>query len=76
MKEIKCPKCNSVFEMDASGYSDIVNQIRSEEFEVELSQRLKDQESSHKVKVELAEQTIAAKKDKQILNLQRGVVAF
>ena len=32
MKEVKCPKCNSVFEMDASGYADIVKQVRSEEF--------------------------------------------
>ena len=73
MKEIKCPKCNSVFEMDASGYSDIVNQVRSEEFESELNQRLKDQESNHKVKVELAEQSIAAEKDKQILSLQNQI---
>lgn len=73
MKEIKCPKCNSVFEMDASGYSDIVNQVRSEEFESELNQRLKDQEINHKVKVELAEQSIAAEKDKQILSLQNQV---
>ncbi len=48
MKEIKCPKCDSVFEMDASGYTDIVNQIRGQEFETELSQRLKDQDSKHK----------------------------
>jgi len=73
MKEIKCPKCDSIFEMDASGYSDIVNQIRSEEFEIELRQRLKDQESNHKVKVELAEQNIAAEKDKQILKLQNQI---
>ena len=73
MKEIKCPKCNSVFEMDASGYSDIVNQVRSEEFESELNQRLKDQESNHKVRVELAEQNIAAEKDKQIMSLQNQI---
>lgn len=73
MKEIKCPKCNSIFEMDASGYSDIVNQIRSEEFESELNQRLKDQESNHKVKIELAEQNIAAEKDRQILTLQNQI---
>lgn len=73
MKEIKCPKCNSVFEMDASGYSDILSQVRNEEFESELNQRLKEQESNHKVKVELAEQNIAAEKDKQILSLQNQI---
>lgn len=73
MKEIKCPKCDSVFEMDASGYTDILNQIRGKEFENELNQRLKDKESNHKVKLELAEQNIAAEKDKQILNLQNQI---
>lgn len=73
MKEIKCPKCESIFEMDASGYSDIVNQIRGKEFESELNQRLGIQESNHKVKLELAEQNIAAEKDKQILTLQNQI---
>lgn len=73
MKEIKCPKCDSVFEMDASGYTDIVNQIRGQEFETELSQRLKDQDSRHKIEVELAQQNIASEKDKQISNLQHQI---
>lgn len=73
MKEIECPKCNSVFEMDASGYANILKQIRGKEFDNELNQRLKDQEANHKVKVELAEQNIAAEKDKQILKLQNQI---
>ena len=44
MTDVKCPNCNTIFEMDASGYTEIVNQIRSEEFEKELNQRLKDAE--------------------------------
>ena len=47
MTDVKCPNCNTIFEMDASGYKsylEIVNQIRSEEFEKELNQRLKDAE--------------------------------
>ena len=73
MKEIKCPKCDSVFEMDATGYTDIVRQIRSDEFENELSSRIKDLDSNHKVKLELAEQSIASNKDQQILKLQNQI---
>ena len=73
MKEVKCPKCESVFEIDASGYADIVNQIRGDEFENELKQRLENQESNHKMKIELAEKNIAAEKDKQILGLQNQI---
>jgi len=73
MKEVKCPKCDSVFEMDASGYADIVSQVRGDEFEKELNNRLKDLEANHNMKLELAEQSIASEKDKQISNLQNQI---
>ena len=38
MKEVKCPKCDSEFEMDASGYADIVSQVRGDEFEKRTEQ--------------------------------------
>jgi len=59
--------------MDATGYTDIVKQIRSDEFENELSSRIKDLESNHKVKLELVEQSIASDKDQQILKLQNQI---
>ena len=39
MKEIKCPKCGEVFQVDESGYAAIVKQVRDKEFEKELSDR-------------------------------------
>ncbi len=36
MKEIKCPKCGEVFQVDESGYAAIVKQIRDEEFHKEI----------------------------------------
>ena len=38
-KEIKCPKCGSVFQVDETGYAQIVQQIRDTEFEKELKRR-------------------------------------
>ena len=38
-KEIKCPKCGSVFQVDETGYAQIVQQIRDAEFEKELKRR-------------------------------------
>ena len=73
MKEVKCPKCDAMFEMDASGYADIVKQIRSEEFENELEMRLNDLESNHSMKLELAQQSIAAEKDREILVLRNQI---
>ena len=73
MKEVRCPKCDSVFEIDASGYADIVKQIRGEEFENELNHRLKDLESNHNMKIELSRQSIATEKDKEILKLKNQI---
>ncbi len=39
MKEIKCPNCGKPFQIDESGYNEIVAQIRGTEFEKELTRR-------------------------------------
>lgn len=39
MNEIKCPHCGKVFQVDESGFADIVKQVRDEEFRQELAQR-------------------------------------
>ena len=39
MQEIKCPNCGQVFQVDETGYAQIVQQIRDKEFEKELARR-------------------------------------
>ena len=39
MQEIKCPNCGQVFQVDETGYAQIVQQIRDKEFEMELDRR-------------------------------------
>ncbi len=39
MQEIKCPNCGQVFQVDESGYAQIVQQVRDREFEKELDRR-------------------------------------
>ena len=39
MQEIKCPNCGKVFQVDESGYTQIVQQVRDREFARELEQR-------------------------------------
>ncbi len=39
MQEIKCPNCGKVFQVDESGYAQIVQQVRDREFEKELERR-------------------------------------
>ncbi len=39
MQEIKCPNCGKVFQVDETGYSQIVQQVRDKEFNKELERR-------------------------------------
>jgi len=39
MQEIKCPNCGQVFQVDESGYAQILQQVRDKEFNLELDRR-------------------------------------
>lgn len=65
MKEIHCPHCKQVFEMDAAGYADIQKQVKDAEFENELNSRLQTQEEKHLIEVQLAEAKIIDKKNEE-----------
>jgi len=60
MKELKCPKCGSMFTVDEADYASILNQVKNQEFEAELSRRLAEMDSRHK-----AEQQLASAKTEQ-----------
>ena len=32
MKELKCPKCGNVFQVDEADYASIVSQVKNQEF--------------------------------------------
>jgi hypothetical protein len=42
MQEIKCPNCGKVFQVDESGYAQIVQQVRDHEFKAELDRRARE----------------------------------
>lgn len=45
MQEMKCPNCGSVFQVDETGYDQIVRQVRDKEFAKELECRIKELEA-------------------------------
>ena len=55
MKELKCPKCGSVFTVDEADYASIVYQVKNEEFNAEVNRRLMELHKQHE-----AEQKAAA----------------
>lgn len=54
MKELKCPKCGSIFQVDEAEYASIVNQVKNAEFESEITRRMAEVEARHKTEQELA----------------------
>ena len=75
MHEIKCPKCGEVFQVDDSGYSELLSQVRNEAFEEELQKRALELEDRNKSAIKMAQmeqeksfaETITGK-DKEIAN--------
>ena len=65
MSEIICPNCHKAFRIDEAGYADIVKQVRDEEFEKVLHERLTLAELDKENAVKLAEMKIASKLEKE-----------
>jgi len=58
MHEIICPHCNKAFKIDEAGYADILKQVRDNEFEQQLHERLELAEKEKINAVELAKEKI------------------
>lgn len=54
MPEIKCPKCGEVFQVDESGYAEILAQVRNSEFDKEISKKEKSLQAEREQAVQVA----------------------
>ena len=72
MKELKCPKCGSVFSVDEADYAFILSQVKNQEFEAELRRRITELDSRHKAEQQLA----SAKKEAEIAQLRSRLEAI
>ena len=72
MNEIKCPHCGEVFKVDASGYADIVKQVRDAEFSRDLDERVKavQREGEQALELERSRSTAALQQAKSQRNAQ------
>ena len=55
MREIKCPKCGSVFTVDEADYASIVSQVKNAEFNEEVNRRLQELHQQHLAEQQSAE---------------------
>ncbi len=65
MHEIKCPNCGKTFNIDETGYADILNQVRNDAFNKALHERLVLAEQDKKTAIVLAETKVASEMEKK-----------
>lgn len=77
MNEIICPHCKKAFKVDEAGFADILKQVRDQQFENELKNRLNLAEKEKESAVKLAEANVRnslqdqlAKKDRELAELK------
>jgi hypothetical protein len=73
MNEIKCPNCETVFEIDEASFAAILKQVRGEEFERELHERLKLETDLAKAQAEKDLTSKLSEKEKEIEQLKAKV---
>ena len=61
MKDIKCPSCGKTFKIDPSSFEEILLQIKDEEFNRQIEERLKLAEEDKNKGIELAKQELKIK---------------
>lgn len=59
MREIRCPHCGEVFQVDEAGYAAILKQVRDKEFAAELAAHKAHAEAEREAAVRLAENETA-----------------
>lgn len=74
--EVKCPKCQEVFKVDDTVYTNIVKQVRDQQFQDELKNRLEIAENDKKSAIELAEEKLKNAFQKEIDEKQRKIEAL
>ena len=72
MKNLTCPKCGSVFTVDEAEYASILNQVKNQEFETEVTRRvaeinarMKAEAETAQTKMEAERNALAARKDSE-----------
>jgi len=54
MNDIICPNCHKAFKIDETGYTEILKQVRDQEFNQQITERLKIAEREKQTAIELA----------------------
>ena len=70
---VKCPNCKEVFKVDDSVYTDIVKQVRDQQFQEELNNRLETAKNEKQTALQLKEAELKNAFQEQLAQKQREI---
>jgi hypothetical protein len=76
MNDIICPNCNKAFKIDESGYAELLKQVRTEQFNEEIENRLKLAEQEKVNAIQLTAAQVENKMKDQIAEKERQLAAM
>ena len=74
--EVKCPSCKEVFKVDDSVYTDIVKQVRDQQFQDELNNRLESAQKEKQSALQLKESELKIAFQQQLAEKQSAIEAL
>ena len=76
MHEIKCPHCHTAFTVNEASYSDILNQVRTQEFQTEIHERLQQAQMQFQSDMQLAQAQAQNQFDKILADKNHEIAAL
>ena len=70
---VKCPSCKEVFKVDDSVYTDIVKQVRDQQFDDELNSRIQSEKKTKELALKTAELELKNKFQIELADKQREI---
>jgi hypothetical protein len=74
MNDIICPHCNKAFKVDQSGFADILRQVRNNEFDKEIKERLELADKEKITAVKLAEANLQNSVQQELLKKEQQII--
>ena len=75
MNDIICPNCNKAFKIDESGYVELLKQVRTQQFNEEIENRLKLAEQEKANAIQLTAAQVENKMKDQLAEKERQLIA-
>ncbi len=73
MNDIICPKCHTAFKVDGAGFAAIVKQVRDQQFNAEITERLKLAQQQQASAIEVAEANLKNKLQAELLKREQAI---